>query len=133
MTHSKYGEPWEAYKTVEFEGDKFYVTLPKDDTGFRAIICEMPLANKFSKERATRIVECVNACAGIADPSVIPELVEGLEALIDKFVGYSLISTGVMSLKNLKEVKPEHDELRNSLNDARALLSKIKGGTDGHP
>lgn len=30
-----------------------------------------------------RIVACVNACKGLADPSVVPELLESLETLMD--------------------------------------------------
>ena len=32
---------------------------------------------------ARRIVECVNACEGIADPSVVPEMVEALKEAVD--------------------------------------------------
>ena len=31
-----------------------------------------------AKANAARIIECVNACEGIADPSIIPELVDAL-------------------------------------------------------
>ena len=34
------------------------------------------------KELTARTIQCVNACEGIADPSVVPELVEAVKALV---------------------------------------------------
>jgi hypothetical protein len=51
---------------------------------------------------ATRIVSCVNACQGIADPSVIPELVHFLSRISD-----------ILSEQDFEE--------------ARSLLYRLKG------
>lgn len=42
-----------------------------------------------SKANAARIVSCVNACEGIEDPSVVPELVEALERARVQFANYA--------------------------------------------
>jgi len=39
---------------------------------------DLPIA----KANAARIVDCVNACEGLADPSVVPELVEMIERCV---------------------------------------------------
>lgn len=35
----------------------------------------------YNEEHAERIVACVNACAGIANPAAVPEVVEALRAV----------------------------------------------------
>ena len=57
---------------------------------------------------AARIVACVNACEGIADPSVVPELLAALQ----------LISNG----------PHDAEAIADMLGQVRAILAKATGG-----
>lgn len=59
---------------------------------------------------AARIVACVNACEGLADPSVVPELVKALEIALDQLEG-----------RTLKYGKQQ------AINVANAAIAKAKG------
>lgn len=43
----------------------------------------------LESEDAQRAVACVNACEGIADPSVVPEILAQLKVLRDKLIQYA--------------------------------------------
>lgn len=60
---------------------------------------------------AARIVACVNACEGLADPSVVPDLLAALEGIELKSAG-SICDSG----------RPDINEI------ARAAIAKAKGG-----
>ncbi|NQX95022.1 MAG: hypothetical protein HRT64_08915 [Erythrobacter sp.] len=69
------------------------------------------ISTQEARANAARIVDCVNACEGIADPSVVPELVEALEELTDYLIVNSIESERgarlSRSLKALKRAKGE--------------------------
>lgn len=71
---------------------------------------------------ARRIVDCVNACEGIADPSVVPELVAALEEARDSlaFAHKELTARGLI---------PQEDAqlLSDRIVDASTALAKIGG------
>lgn len=72
-----------------------------------------------NKANASRIVECVNACEGLADPSAVPELLEALEDLL---AGWELM---ISQYGYNPGVEPE-----DSLNmRARAAIAKATGKT----
>jgi hypothetical protein len=69
-------EPWEVSELGKLSGSlteygNYYIVRAVDPEGTQ------------DKDNRKRIVECVNACAGIADPSVVPELVEALKLCED--------------------------------------------------
>ena len=58
------------------------------------------------KDNAARIVACVNACEGIADPSVVPEMVTLLEASAVRLRGFDEMETFAADLDRfLKRVR----------------------------
>jgi len=63
-------------------------------------------------ENGARIVACVNACEGIEDPSVVPDLVKALEALVRADNGTGSI------LRSSTETWDDY---------ARAILAKARG------
>lgn len=73
----------------------------------------------ISKENADRAVACVNACAGIADPSVVPDLL----AALDRF---SELADHAHS--DLGMFPDCCDEILCPYCEARALVARVKGG-----
>lgn len=51
-----------------------------------ARITRLDLANR--QANAARIVACVNACEGLNDPSVVPELVKALEMVLATHIAH---------------------------------------------
>ena len=112
MTHSK--EPW------RFERGRIY---GNDQPLIFVSSCQLDEYTTYEQYEfeedadGRRIVECVNACAGIADPSVIPELVEVAETLLGH-----VIAGKVATFDDPSRVNDIPLVIRS-----RALLSKIKG------
>lgn len=85
--------PWKA----EDHGDEMLVLGPNRDTiaqTFAVHRTDIP----FCAINAERIVACVNACESIADPSVVPEMLDALKAIIaqlDVGVDEYNIKTGI--------------------------------------
>jgi hypothetical protein len=74
-------------------------------------------ANPIGTANAARIAACWNACEGLADPSVLPELVRALEWAIRELNGQNRYD---------EDVAGEQEE--NCYRMARAALAKVKGG-----
>lgn len=68
--HTK--EPWDGDYAAIFVSDVDIAMCVDHDVGR-----EVSIAN------ARRIVACVNACAGIADPSAIPDAIHALQKLVE--------------------------------------------------
>lgn len=71
-------EPWFSEPT---EGsDKSGDILIGGAAGELIAVCKSLLGDRPVEDNAERIVACVNACEGIADPSCVPELLAALKA-----------------------------------------------------
>ena len=92
-------EPWE-YRPAPHD-DWGIVRAPHAglDAGLGGVICQARDPEALSEgvlapyrdsgkdpweANARRIVDCVNACEGIADPSVVPDLLAALEGLCER-------------------------------------------------
>jgi len=131
MTDAKHTpEPWDVVPANEHHG--FYIT-----SDFGNTICDLytmsdpgvlsPDYGKPSKPvsfmhemagpNAARIVACVNACEGIADPSVVPELVAVLREVNAELFEYASIT-----------INGEADtRLKGMVERADAILAKATG------
>jgi len=69
---------------------------------------------------AARIVACVNACEGLADPSVVPELVTALECVTDDLEAEIEDRRGSVLQRTL-------DRDLEVVHQARAAIAKAKG------
>lgn len=116
-------EPWEV---LEAEDDKNYLRIRGTVWGARYKIANVvwprhstsaqKLEEKETLANATRIVECVNACVGMADPSEdIATLKRQREQLLAALVNMILFS---------KHTKTN----AIALNHATSLVSEIKSG-----
>ena len=65
---------------------------------------------------ARRIVECVNACEGLADPSVVPELL-------------ALMQDVLPILESMDHQREEGDEPMPLIDQVRAAIAKATGKT----
>lgn len=114
--------PWEQYagsiRTVE--------KCEQYGEGYRAEMRQRPIAevahlrgqSEVNAANAERIVACVNACEGIADPSAVPELLAHLEKCAN-----------VIS-HCLSELPEGYRKAAKSQGDAaRAAIAKATGGT----
>jgi len=77
MNHTK--EPW----TTPEDGVAPFATILIEDASGDTTIAATPSDDEQCRANAQRIVACINACAGIPDPSVIPEIVDLLLDLDD--------------------------------------------------
>jgi len=78
------------------------------------------LAKAYGEANAARIVACVNACEGLADPSVVPELL--------RLLTVALARVNIAA----DEAKPGEAYFLGSYHDEiRAALRKAKGVTNG--
>lgn len=108
--------PWKA-TSIPQEADGHWVVQENGDWCIHASGSPWQVAylkaqsiSSFPTEaNARRIVDCVNACEGIADPSAVPELVAALQFLADS----ARATTGFSSPM--------------ALADADKLLAKIGG------
>ena len=93
--------PWAIY--TDSRG-RIVGTAPGIEAADMSIVCFGDVVDGFSGVRgdgdpgialanARRIVECVNACEGIADPSVVPELVEALLQALEALTSISKTAT----------------------------------------
>lgn len=73
------------------------------------------------KANAARIVECVNACEGLADPSAVPDLLAACENLL---TAWDTATTGYDGLTAASE-----DRIELAANHVRAAIRKATGGT----
>lgn len=76
---------------------------------------------------AARIVACVNACEGLADPSVVPELVDALRMALEAIDDHNTRA----AFRSVK-IEEFHCMVKTGskitcLSDARAALAKAKG------
>lgn len=105
MSHTK--EPWNCDGADE-DGDIVFADR------FLEVVAETSREDGDRQKafaNAARIVACVNACAGIADPSSIPVLVAAAEVVIERATANDAHSCW-KSLSSLKDA-----------------LAKLKGGT----
>lgn len=73
-------EPW-AYQKVKQHFDITYTNPQWDDT---SLATTFYAGNEQQEEaNANRIVQCVNACAGIPGPEAIPEVIAALKCAIE--------------------------------------------------
>jgi len=122
--HSK--EPWEFRKERDnfLSKPKYLIWGAIKRSGFHIarIWADVALEDSHyditAEANARRIVSCVNACAGIADPeATVPELVEALESMISMC---NSLATDVFGqrLPNVQEP--------SVLTKARAVLAKVE-------
>lgn len=79
MSHTK--EPWFLLDSLS-AGEAIGAY---DLAGKPVLIAGVPYGPTISGEsNARRIVDCVNACAGIANPAALPELIKAAEVVIEK-------------------------------------------------
>jgi len=96
-------EPWEADGNVILQkGDNASepIALLVSEPGYRPVV--------KAQHNAARIITCVNACAGIADPSAIPELIGAATKLLE---------AGMSGKHNedLQEILEAREQLRASI------------------
>lgn len=106
MSHTK--EPWVVEHYVAADGYEQVTIRPimiMHDGKLGPCPAEQ-LAN------ARRIVECVNACAGLANPAALPELLEAVQSAIEDLENDAL----------------EWDDLRIMRDSLQLALAKLKGG-----
>lgn len=71
--------PWSVDPESE-DAEAFVIFGPEKDNGWCSLIACLAKRSDLPVEaNAARIVACVNACEGIADPSVVPKLLETLK------------------------------------------------------
>ena len=80
-------EPWAVHEWGSpGSGRRFGIETADQRHGLAAIAPNETASTMLSMDEhranAHRIVACVNACAGIADPSVVPELLVALEKCV---------------------------------------------------
>lgn len=86
MKHTK--EPWIATKTNQ----SAYSLLRAGNSPIEGFSVQL------KTEDAERAVACVNACAGLADPSEIPTLLELLEVVTRRLGEYMPVNNSNISL-----------------------------------
>jgi hypothetical protein len=78
MKHTK--GPWRVVSDIDSESqDGWPIVAYRDQSIFSPPMPNDELA--YSGDDAARIVACVNACEGIEDPSVVPEMLAALKQL----------------------------------------------------
>lgn len=106
--------PWKHEPEIEARYDSMtgekrerrseWVTSAQGHVALASSICDAPV-------NAQRIVACVNACEGIADPSIIPELIHWVQEVVGLGDNSSEMRDCVEYLRNLlarsKGRKPE--------------------------
>lgn len=75
----------------------------------------------FNVEDAERIVACVNACEGLADPSVVPELLAALKDVVNQNKAF------VQMLAPNHRSELSSDPLSLACNRAEAIIAKAEG------
>ena len=101
-------EPWE----IEVWGHELFGVYP-NPAGPEGVIARVTEGGAENKANAHRIVACVNACAGIADPSAVPDLLEAATLIdsMDFVEGYTFPAS-------------DWPKLWHALTLARAALAK---------
>ena len=106
MTHTK--EPWAVGKDPSDKGTIYGM--------FGRLAVSIGGEAERTNANAARIVACVNACAGIADPAIVPELVAALERQADNMA---------FVLNNATISAGRYEKLHRELAEDRAILSRI--------
>ena len=112
--------PWAVSAYLSSRPDqirKNYVSAADGINGnWRLFVTEGPDA----EANAARIVACVNACEGLADPSVVSELVTALECVTDDLEAEIEDRRGSVLQRTL-------DRDLEAVHQARAAIAKARG------
>jgi len=74
-------EPWMIASRLEYSNGRQLLVWGPKGPGHGAV------AEAHTEADAARIVSCVNACAGLADPGAVSDLLAALEEVADDFAG----------------------------------------------
>lgn len=89
MKHRHRLEPWAAEQT-EYCGSMLTSVLSGT-----YIVAPMQGEGDIARANGERIVACVNACEGIADPGVVPEMLAALKFVSEDFHQTSAVNGGL--------------------------------------
>jgi hypothetical protein len=93
-------EPWRVYA---WRNDSTFAVEYIQPSGISAFVCQMNGSNGQSEANASRIVACVNACAGMEDPAAE---IERLKAQRDELL--RLLELALSDPKKLDESSTSH-------------------------
>lgn len=112
---------WWNYQHDEPDSDDWRVSI-RDSRGECVGLMESGESLATAKGRAERVVNCINGCAGIANPAGMNDLLTAAQAL-SEMVG----TEGEITITSLSDFVEHIDKVREGYKNLEAALARVEG------